>query len=72
MEIEEMQKQREAFEVRLRNVASEIVDEFQRRTGLMVTGVYIDLTEERAYGAWLAYLSCANDLRRLMQNRPSQ
>jgi len=51
MEIEEMQKQREAFEVRLRNVASEIVDEFQRRTGLMVTGVYIDLTQERTIGA---------------------
>jgi len=51
MEIEEMQKQREAFEVRLRNVASEIVDEFQRRTGLMVTGVYIDLIQHRTIGA---------------------
>jgi hypothetical protein len=48
--IEEMQKERAALEARLRNVAAEIVEEFQNRTRLQVTGVHVDLAEDRALG----------------------
>jgi uncharacterized alkaline shock family protein YloU len=50
MDIKEMQTHREALEARLRNVASEIVDEFQRRTGLPVDHVSIDLVDVTTVG----------------------
>lgn len=50
MTIADMQSHREALEARLRNVAAEIVDEFQRRTNLGVSAVYIDLVHEHQIG----------------------
>lgn len=50
MTLEEMQRERTAFEARLRNVASEIVSEFQRRTNLCVDAVYINLERTQAMG----------------------
>jgi len=50
MTIDEMRKHKKELEARLRNVSAEIVDEFQRRTGLYVRGVAIDLTDVTAVG----------------------
>jgi hypothetical protein len=45
MTIDEIREDKKALEARLRNVATEVVDEFQRRTGLCVTGVDIGLVD---------------------------
>lgn len=53
MTVEETRNCKAALEARLLRAAAEVVDEFQRNTGLKVDGVSIDLTdiqriEERA------------------------
>ena len=50
MEISAMQDLRAAMESRLARVAAEVVDEFQRRCGVQVTSVHINLVDGTAVG----------------------
>ena len=50
MTIDEMQKLRDTLETRLRNVAAEVVGEFQGQTNLAVTSVSIDIVHAQRIG----------------------
>jgi|GEM_PF-4235055 len=50
MNIDEAKREKAIFEARLRNVAAECVDEFQRRTKLKVVNVYVEVLDVTQIG----------------------